>query len=180
MTTIAPAITNLVPGIPPWRPGLDVPAPLRLYGVEVPASWIDFHGHMSEAYYLLTMSEASEPFFDYIGCDPAYRSAGSSLYSVSWRLDFHSEVHKGDRLDVDTILLERDSKRMHVLNQVWRPDCAEAVATGEQIFLHVDTTAGRATDMPDKLAAAASAIEAAHSMLSRPTTVGRGLALKRQ
>ena len=35
--------------------------------VNVPAVWINCHGHMSDAYYLLTMSEAISPFFEIIG-----------------------------------------------------------------------------------------------------------------
>ena len=179
MTADATQLTNLAPEIPPWHRGADVPAPLRLYSVRVPATWIDYHGHMSEAYYLLAMSEAIDPFFTYIGCDADYRAAGASLYSVSWRLDFHAEVREGDKLKVDTVLLNQDRKRLHVLHLLRRADGTGPAATGEQVLVHVDIAAVRATEMPDNLAAAAAAVSAAHSGLSRPATVGRGLALIR-
>ncbi|MXY33611.1 MAG: 4-hydroxybenzoyl-CoA thioesterase [Boseongicola sp. SB0664_bin_43] len=179
MTADATQVTNLAPEIPPWHLGADVPVPLRLYSARVPATWIDYHGHMSETYYLLAMSEAIDPFFTYIGCDAAYRAAGASLYSVSWRLDFHAEVHEGDRLEVDTVLLNRDRKRLHVLHLLRRAEGTGPAATGEQVLVHVDIAAGRATDMPDNLATAASAVSAAHSGLSCPATVGQGLTLTR-
>ena len=179
MTAGIREVTSLAPRISPWLQGSDVPAPLRLYSVDVPAAWIDYHGHMSEAYYLLAMSEAINPFFDYIGCDSAYRARGASLYSVSWRLDFRTEVREGDRLAADTVLLDRDRKRLHLLHLLRRVECAEPAATGEQVLVHVDTAAGRATEMPGRLADAAAAIAAAHSGLSLPATVGRGLTLNR-
>ena len=179
MTADITEVTNLAPRILPWRQGSDVPAPLRLFSVKVPAAWIDYHGHMSEAYYLFTMSEAINPFFEYIGCDFTYRDRGASLYSVSWRLDFRSEVREGDRISVDTVLLNRDRKRLHLLHLLRRVECAVPAATGEQILVHVDTAAGRATEMRGHPAAAVSAVAAAHSGISLPATVGRGLTLNR-
>lgn len=179
MTSGAPHAANLAPEISPWHRGSDVPAPLRLYSIKVPEAWIDYHGHMSEAYYLLTLSEAIEPFFNYIGCDFNYRITGASLYSVSWRLDFRAEVRKGDTLGVDTVLLDRDRKRLHLLHLLRRTEGVLPVATGEQVLVHVDTAAGRATEMPDNLVAATTAIAAAHSGISPPAEVGKGLTLNR-
>jgi acyl-CoA thioesterase FadM len=152
-----------------------VPAPLRFYAITVPPDWIDYHGHMSEAYYLMAMSEAIDPLFDYVGCDAAYRAGGRSLYSVGWRLDFRAEGRAGDRLDVETLLLGHDSKRVHLLHTLCRG--TEAIATGEQILLHVDRKRGKSASMDETLLAPLSAMRDAHAVLPRLASIGTGLSL---
>jgi carnitine 3-dehydrogenase len=170
-------IVNLAPGLPAWTPGAEVPAPLELFAFDVPETWIDYHDHMSEAFYLAGFSEAGDPLFDYFGVDAAYRAAGASFYSLSWRLDFRAEGQAGDRMGVATRVLGHDAKRVHLAHEMLRG--SETVARGEQILIHVDTTAGRSSPIPPAIAACLSAVAEAHAGLPAWGTEGAGLRLKR-
>jgi acyl-CoA thioester hydrolase len=167
--------SNLATPIVPWKKSVAVPAPLCLYAMTVPPDWIDYHGHMSEAFYLMALSEAIDPFFDYIGCNAAYRAGGRSLYSVSWRLDFQAEGRAGDSLTVETLMVASDLKRLHLVHHLRRGD--QTIAIGEQILLHVDMIAGRSVIMDETLLSPLAAVKAAHAALPRPPTMGQGIGL---
>jgi acyl-CoA thioesterase FadM len=160
-----------------WQEGAIVPTPLRLYSKRVPESWIDYHGHLSEAFYLMVFSDAIDPLFDYIGTGAEYRARGASFFSVAWRLDFVDQVRLGDEITVSTRLLDADAKRMHLALAMERD--ARVVARAEQLMVHVDLAAGRAVPMPDRVARCLAAVKAAHDPLPRTGTEGSGLSISR-
>ena len=156
------------PGAPP------IPAPLRLYATDVPASWVDYNHHMTESAYLLVMGEGSDAFFRYIGIDEAYRASGRSLYTVETHLRNLREAAEGDRLELTLRVLGVDAKRVHVAHEVLLGD-GSLVATGEQMLLHVDSAAGRASPLPDVLLDRLRRLAAAHAVLPVPDWVGRAM-----
>ena len=55
--------------------------------------WIDYNGHLSEAYYVLVMGHATDAVMDAVGLGPEHRAAhDSSLYTVEERMALLSEV----------------------------------------------------------------------------------------
>jgi len=48
------------------------PGGLGTGGRVVPPEWIDYNGHMMDAYYFLAFTEATEAFLDYVGLGAAY------------------------------------------------------------------------------------------------------------
>jgi len=154
---------------------MDIPAPFRLTEVTVPAEWTDYNHHLTESAYLLIMGESSDAFFRFFGVDDAYRDAGHSLFTVETHLRNLREAREGEQLDLTIQVLGTDARRLHILHEMYRA-AGGLIATAEQMLLHVDTRAGRATPFPADVAARLREIRAAHAAaLPVPEYVGRSI-----
>jgi len=158
-----------------------VPVPASLLdtgGRAVPADWIDYNGHMMDAYYSIAFTEATEALLDHVGLGAAYRAqAGCGMYTVESHVCFRASVRVGDALSYRTQLLGCDAKRMHVFHQILiGPSGAEA-ATNELMFLHVDLAAERVTAIPPDHRKAALVLAAEHAKLPVPQAAGRRIAM---
>lgn len=120
--------------------------------------WIDYNGHMSEAFYVLVFGYATDAMMIETGLHAGYReSTGCSLYTVESHLRYLHDVAEGAHLAVRTNLLGVDAKKArlsHELYVVGSPDGvpqpeATPVATSELLALHVDQRAGRTAPFPD-------------------------------
>ena len=159
-------------------PGGPIDAPLRLYRSEVQAAWVDYNGHMADAFYLWSFGEAGELLFGVVGLDAAYRAAtGCSLYTAETHLNYVKEMHLGDPITVETQLLGLDDKRIHLFHRM-RNAAGELVATNEIMLLHVDTRKAKTAPMPAAVLEALQAIWAAHWDLPRPEQQGRVMSVK--
>jgi acyl-CoA thioesterase FadM len=163
----------------PLQPGEPIAAPLPLISPTVPRDWVDYNGHMSESCYLLVFGDQSDAFFRLIGIDEAYRASGHSLFTVQTMIFNLAEAHLGDRLDLSLQLLDADEKRLHIFHSMHNAETGLLLATGEQMLVHVDMTAGRSAPMPPELDARVQAVLAAHADLPRPAQAGRTIAIKR-
>lgn len=126
--------------------------PLRLHRQRVPASWLDYNGHMTEFRYLQVMGDATDAFLIHIGMGPQYRASGHSAYTVETHIRHLSEVGADELLQAETRLLGHDARRIRLHHSLRRENGAE-VATGEHMLLHVDSAAGRACPLPPALLA---------------------------
>ncbi|MGB3185199.1 MAG: thioesterase family protein [Ornithinimicrobium sp.] len=149
---------------------------LAPYRVPVAPGWVDYNGHMSEWAYLLVMGNNSDAFFRYVGIDEAYRAGGASLYTVETHIHNYLEASEGELLTLTLQVLGCDSKRVHVAHRILRED-DELIATGEQMLLHVDTTAGRTSVMPEAVQARVTDVAQAHRDMERPQWVGHVMAI---
>jgi acyl-CoA thioester hydrolase len=154
-------------------------AALETGGRTVPADWIDYNGHMMDAYYSVAFTEATEMLLDHVGLGAAYRAcAGNGIYTVESHICFRASVRGGEQLRYTSRLLGSDSRRLHVFHQILLASGAEA-ATNELLFLHVDLATERVTDIPAEQLAAVSALRAQHAMLPAPHAAGRSITLRR-
>jgi acyl-CoA thioester hydrolase len=148
--------------------------PLDTGGRVVPAEWIDYNGHMMDAYYFMAFTEATEAFLDHVGLGAAYRArTGSGIYTVESHLCFLSGVVGGAVLAYQTQLLGHDAKRLHVFHRM--SDSGTLVATCELMFLHV--SGERVAPMPPERAAAIAALAVSHAALPWPDRAGRRVAM---
>lgn len=114
--------------------------------------WIDYNGHLSEAYYVLVLGHATDLVMDRIGLDPAHREAtGTSLFTVEAHIRYLDQVSRGEELQVRSCLVARTDKLLHIWHELWAGDRLRA--TEEILGVHVDAAAGRATPYPDEVAA---------------------------
>lgn len=151
-----------------------IPGGLGTGGRSVPPKWIDYNGHMMDAYYFLAFTEATEAFLDHVGLGAAYRArTGGGIYTAESHLCFVSGVMQGAVLEYRTQLLGHDEKRMHVFHQMTSAD--QLAATCELMFLHVSD--GRVAPMPSEAVRAVSALAASQTTLSRPGQAGRHVAI---
>ena len=147
---------------------------LETGGRVVPPEWIDYNGHMMDAYYFLAFTEATEAFLDHVALGAAYRArTGRGVYTAEGHLCFLSGVTAGAALSYRTQLLDHDAKRLHVFHTMTGAD--GLAATCELMFLHVSD--GRVTPMPPEAVRAVSALAASQRTLSRPGQAGRHVAI---
>jgi acyl-CoA thioester hydrolase len=111
---------------------------LTPYRASIDPGWIDYNGHLRDAYYGLVLSYATDDVMDQLGLDASYRSGTQcTLYTLELHLHYLHEVKASDELTVESAVLDCDRKRIH-LGSVFRCGrVAEPVATAESMLLHV-------------------------------------------
>jgi acyl-CoA thioester hydrolase len=131
-----------------------------IYRTAIAPDWIDFNGHLRDAYYALILSLASDALMERLGMDAAYRAAtGNTLYTVELHIHYLREVHRSDIVIVTARLLGTDHKRIHAAFELTCEGRAELVATAEFMLLHVhqgDTVS--ATPFSPEIGAAIAAL----------------------
>jgi carnitine 3-dehydrogenase len=157
----------------------DAGLPLRLIETQVRPEWVDYNGHMTDSRYLQVFGDATDALFRSVGVDDAYRRSGRALYTVESHVTHGAEAKLLEPLYVLTRLLAVDDKRVHVFHALHRQRDDVLVATGEQMYLHVDTNAGKAALMDSAVREKLEKIRAAQSRLAPPTQAGRHVGLPR-
>lgn len=109
------------------------------YETTVVPDWIDYNGHMQDAYYGLIFSYAVDAFQDAVGFDAAYRAATAcTIYLLEDHKVLLREVREGARVTVQTRLLAFDEKKFHLHQLMYEGQAA--VAASEMMELHVKQT----------------------------------------
>jgi acyl-CoA thioester hydrolase len=153
---------------------------LSLYDTPVLPEWIDYNGHMSEAYYVLVFGYATDAFYDHVGMDDAFRRAtGTSVYTVEAHINYIAEIGEGALLDIETQVLGHDAKRMVLFHTMRRGPDGPVLATTELMVLHVDTQTRRVAPFLAGPAARIAAIAAEQARLPVPGNAGRRIAMAR-
>ncbi len=153
--------------------------PARLLELEVRPEWVDYNGHMTDSRYLQVFGDATDALWRSVGIDEAYRATGHSFYTVESHVTHRAEARALEPLYVTVQLLAVDDKRVHVFNSLHRRADDEQVATGEQLYLHVTTQAGRAASMPPDLRARLAAWHDSHKALPVPREARRHVGMPR-
>jgi carnitine 3-dehydrogenase len=153
----------------------DLSSPLRLHRARVLPEWVDYNGHAHESRYLQVFGDATDALLRYVGVDADYLAEGGSYYTVETHLSHLREATAGDGLAVATHVLGFDEKRLHVFHELHRTGDGVLLATGEQMLLHVDTTAGHAQAAPPEILARIARLADAHAGLPRPERAGRAI-----
>ncbi|OLU33917.1 4-hydroxybenzoyl-CoA thioesterase [Pseudomonas sp. PA15(2017)] len=148
------------------------------YTTAVQADWVDYNGHLRDAYYLLICSFATDGLMDLIGLDQAGRArTGHTLYTLECHLNFLAEVKLGVEVQVRTQLLGHDRKRLHIHHVVERCDDGQIMAESEQMLMNIDTANGRSAPFDGEVAGRiAELVEAQHGA-PRSVYVGRVIGL---
>ncbi len=148
------------------------------YKTAVQPEWVDYNGHLRDAYYLLICSFATDGLMDLIGLDEAGRArTGHTLYTLECHLNFLAEVKLGVEVQVRTQLLGHDRKRLHIRHLVERCDDETVVAESEQMLMNIDTANGRSAPFDGEVAERiAELVEAQHGA-PRSVHVGRVIGL---
>jgi acyl-CoA thioester hydrolase len=161
-----------------WDGDEPVPAPLRLHRTTVGEALTDYNGHLSESSFLLVFGDSADAFFRFLGIDEDYRAAGHSLFTVQTHMHHRAEATAGDALELSLRVLDADERRLHVYHEMSGPT-GRLLAAAEQLLVHVDTGAGRSTEMPSWLGDRVEAVRRAHASLPVPDLVGRPLGIRR-
>ncbi len=133
---------------------------LSSYRATIDPTWIDYNGHLRDAYYGLVLSYATDDVMDQLGLDEPYRtSTHCTLYTLELHLHYLHEVKAADDLTVESLVLDCDRKRIH-LGSVFRcTRVAEPVAIAETMLLHVrQAEKVSTTPFPDAIGARLQAL----------------------
>ncbi|UVI37715.1 3-hydroxyacyl-CoA dehydrogenase NAD-binding domain-containing protein [Brevibacterium spongiae] len=167
-TTPAEATESKVPSAA-LSPDTEASPDLDVYTSEVAPEWIDYNGHMSEAFYVLVFGFATDQVMDRLGLDADYRTtAKASLYTVESHIRYLDEVSLGETLTVVPHLVSAGEKKLHLAYEMFVGD--RIVATEEIMALHVDQTDDRVIAFPAEVADRIAGITA-----DRPDWVGRSI-----
>ncbi len=121
-------------------------------------AWLDHYGHLNEAYYLVPFSNATWIMQDHFGIGTDYFDAtGCAIYTVETHLRYISEVRMPATMEIETLMLGSDAKRIWFAHRmlVKRTPCA----TAEFMTLHYGTREQRSMPMSDTTQAALKAAQ---------------------
>ena len=158
-------------------------AGIPIYHTAIRPEWIDYNGHLQDAYYALIVSKAIDALMDRVGLDAAYRArTAGTLYTVEMHLHFLQEVKQADTVVVNVRLLGVDQKRMHTAFEIERAGHPEVAATAEVMLLHVRQEANRvrSAPFPAEVAARLAELAAASARLGAVGPGSRRMELRPQ
>ncbi|WP_155054504.1 thioesterase family protein [Streptomyces blattellae] len=129
---------------------------LPLFRETARPEWIDYNGHLSEAYYVLVFGFATDELMERTGLDAAYRERTCcSLYTAESHVRYLREVLEGSQLAVHTRVLGAAGKKARFTHEMYVVEGPRAepdpVATIELLMLHVDQGAGRDVPFPPEI-----------------------------
>ncbi|WP_175971587.1 thioesterase family protein [Burkholderia sp. BCC0322] len=153
--------------------------PLTIYRDAVRPEWVDYNGHLRDAFYLLIFSFATDALLDRIGLDDAARrERGRSVYTLEAHVNYLHEIKEGTQVRVDARVLAHDAKRLHLYLELFAAGHDDAVAASEQMLLHVDTRDGaKSAPFDDDVAARVAELHALQRDGAAPAYAGRVIAL---
>jgi carnitine 3-dehydrogenase len=156
---------------------LDSGQPLRLIETQVRPEWVDYNGHMTDSRYLQVFGDATDALLRSVGVDDAYRQSGRAFYTVETHVSHKAEALALEPLYVTTRILGLDDKRVHLAHGLHRRRDERLIATGEQLYLHVNRAAGKAAPMAGAMHARLDRIRAAHAGIPEQAGFTRHLRL---
>jgi acyl-CoA thioester hydrolase len=137
------------------------PTAFTAYREQVRPEWLDYNGHLNDASYAIVLTSAHELLLEHLGLSADYRqSHQASMFTVEMHLHYLAEVSTGQTLTASTVVTEADHKRLRLRSELHAD--GTLAATGECVYLHVDTAAGRTAPLPADRQAAVDAMLAAH------------------
>jgi acyl-CoA thioester hydrolase len=112
-------------------------------------AWIDYNGHLSEAYYVLVLGHATDAVMETVGLGPEYRSANdASLYTVEAHIRYLEEVSRGSELEVRSSIIGVTAKLLWIWHELWVS--GRLRATEEVLGVHVRD--GSSASLPEGVA----------------------------
>ncbi len=154
------------------------------YHTGIKPEWIDYNGHMRDAYYGLVLSYATDDMMDHVGLDASYRErTRCTLYTIEAHIHYLHEVKITDSLVITTSVLDADRKRVHVGCKFTcaRLAAAQPAATAEAMLVHVQQGAAPVSaPFPQDVAARLLALKVDDSGRAAFIPASRKIELKRR
>lgn len=115
-------------------------------------AWVDYNGHLSEAYYVLVFGHATDAVMEAVGLGPDYRAADdASLYTVEAHVRYLEEVPAGSELEVRSSVIGVAPKLLWIWHELRVG--GRLRATEEVLGVHV--VGGSSAPLPEDVAARA-------------------------
>jgi len=157
-------------------------AGVPLYTTPLQAEWVDYNGHLRDAFYVLIASLATDALMERIGLDAEYRHrTGGTLFTLELHVHYLHEIKLDDQVAVQLRVLGLDAKRLHILLELRRADAQPLCAAVELLLLHVvqQPETVRSAPLPAHAAAALAALQTLAAQLPEEAPPSRRLELRR-
>ena len=137
--------------------------------------WLDAYGHLNEAYYLVPFTNATWVLQEHFGVGVEYfDQSGCAIYTVETHLRYLNEVRKPAVMEIESMILGSDPKRIWFAHQMVVD--GTLCATGEFMVLHYNTREGRTVGMPEAVQLTLKQSETS----ARPEWAGRQISLQKR
>ncbi|MFK3718285.1 thioesterase family protein [Pseudomonas fulva] len=151
---------------------------LITYQTQVLEDWVDYNGHLRDAFYLLIFSYATDALMEHIGLDAESRGqSGNSLFTLEAHINYLHEVKLGAEVWVQTHIVGFDRKRLHVYHSLHRAGFDAPLAASEHMLLHVDLAGPKSSPFSQHSSTALTAIVDAQGPLPANACTGRVIRL---
>jgi len=142
-------------------------AGVPIYRTGIEPGWIDYNGHLRDAYYGLIVSLSVDALMERLGLDAPYRErTHRTLYTLETHLHYLREIKASDTVEVSVRILGADRKRIHAAFELCCTPGGRLAATAEVMLLHVQqqpSVSSAAFDAP--IVAAIEALKSAGTSL---------------
>jgi acyl-CoA thioester hydrolase len=157
-----------------------VPAALAIYRAKVLPEWVDYNGHLRDAYYVAIASLATDALMDRIGIDAAYRErTRCTLYTLEAHVHYFHEVKQADLVEVSVRIIGANDKRIHAGFELSCARFSEPAASVEFMLLHVEQAGSvGARPFPPEIAEALAGVTAATAGAIAPRRGSRKMELR--
>ena len=158
-----------------------ITAPSMSAVMTIDETWVDYNGHLNQAYYSVLFDRGIDVALLEAGLGPDYITAHNASYmTVETHLCFVRELFKTDTVRVATRVLDVDDKRLHVYCELLHATEGWLSCTSEWMFLHIDMTARRTAPWPPDMRQALEAMKTAAAALPAPERAGRSIGIRRK
>lgn len=123
---------------------------LKLHSESIQDTWLDAYGHLNEAYYLVPFTNTTWKLQDYFDIGvPYFEISSCAIYTVETHLRYLDEVKASSIVNIESIILGSDAKRIWFAHMMLVKN--KLCATAEFMVLHYDTKQQKTTPMPEKV-----------------------------
>ncbi len=148
------------------------------YDTTVAPEWLDHNGHMNVAYYVLAFDLATDAAYERWGIGLDYPgSSGCSVFTLGMNVDYRSELFAGDKIRIETDLIDHDEKRIHYFHQMYNDDSGHLAASNECLCMNVDLVSRKAKPYPSNVL---QLLSLSLSAGDKPDGFGRKLRIRRK
>ncbi len=154
--------------------------PLKTLDTKVIEDWIDYNGHLNEAYYLVIFSKATDAIQDHLGMTvDTIHGTGYTLFTVETHIRYLQEIGLGKKVSITTQILEHDNKRLRLFHSMYN-EANELLATAEKMFLSYNLKEEKVVNFSADFAANLAHLVTQQGDMGMPEGAGKGIALKRK
>jgi acyl-CoA thioester hydrolase len=126
--------------------------PAKTFSGTVQPEWIDYNGHMSEAFYVLAFGYATDEFYEQLGLGNDFRNQNQcSIYTVEAHINYLAEVSLNEPFEITTQLLEAGTKKLRFCHSMVHSQTQQPLSFTELLVLFVDTQTGKTQPFPEKI-----------------------------
>lgn len=151
---------------------------LTTYRGPVLEDWVDYNGHLRDAFYLLIFSYATDALMEHIGLDAENREqSGHSLFTLEAHINYLHEVKLGTEVWVQTHIVGFDRKRLHVYHSLHSAGFDGPLAASEQMLLHVNLAGPKSAPFGQRSNTALASIVNAQGPLAQSAFIGQVISL---